>query len=242
LIQLSMLPMAGSKGEVHALALWNTYNKYFKDHGEFKNIHLLGFFAMPSGMIASVGPSLDSSSDLKGMRVFTLPGNPAQAIDLLGAVVVVGPAVRSYELISKGTVDYYAGLNFANAVDFNQMSFTKSVKTLPGGIFSPSFSLFISKQKWDSLTPEQQSIPQFSGDYIAKMSTAFDKAEDAAIAKFKAEGISISALSDADVAALDKVWEPMRQKWVEAASAKGIDGQAALDFYMSELKRLSAEN
>jgi hypothetical protein len=70
-----------------------------------------------------------------------VPGDQSRAMDKLGAVVVSGPAVRSYEIISKGIVQAFASQSFDSAYAFNVAQFAASVTEVPGGMGSAAFSV-----------------------------------------------------------------------------------------------------
>lgn len=242
LVQLSLLPLTGANGEAQSVALWRTYKKYFESKGEYKDVVLLGFASGPPGFIASLGSPLTDLKQLEGKRAWSLPGYPAQAMGALGASVVPGPAVRSYELISKGTVDYYAGLGFDDSVGLNLMQFAKHVLQFKGGLNSPTFSFFISKKKWDSLSAEDKAaIEKVSGENLARLSRAWDDGEAKAKAKFIENKVEITQASPEIQKALEDKWGKFQQDWVEKANSLGVDGKAALAFYLAEVKKIAAE-
>ena len=55
-------------------------------------------------------------------------------------------------------------------------------------------------------------------------------------------GVVISPASDAFVADLTAAFAPVKDGWVAAAGAVGVDGAAALDFYVAEQANVAAGN
>jgi len=243
LVQLSLLPLAGATAEAQAVALWRTYKTYFENVGEYKDVVLLGFVAGPPGMIASLKDPITDLKQLSGAKTYSLPGTLAQAMGALGASVVPGPAVRSYELISKGTVDYYSGLSYDVAVSVNVAQFAKAVLEVPGGVFAPSFSFFMSKRKWDTLSDaDKAAIEKVSGEALARLSRIWDQDNVRGKAKFEELKIPVKVASPEMMKELEEKWTKFGDQWVATANKAGIDGKAALAFYLAEVKKVAAEH
>lgn len=239
LTQLPVLPLYGESGEATATAFWRTYQKYMLDVGEFKDVKLLGFVAGPPAHLGSLSSPITSIDQLNGAKIFTVPGNPADAMAQAGAVVVPGPVVRAYELISKGTVDYYASVSYGTGKSLNIMQLTKSVTEIPGGTFTPVFAVFMNKAKWDLLGPEDKEVIEgLSGEALAARSVAYDEDDAQARESFVKAGVDIVQAPNELTSALRTRFKPIYDEWIEHANAKGIDGEAARAFYLSELKKI----
>ena len=55
---------------------------------------------------------------------------------------------------------------------------------------------------------------------------------------YLAHGGIIVKASPAFNAALKKAWKPLFDAWIASANKRGIDGKAALDYFMSEAKKV----
>ncbi len=241
-VQLSLLPMTTTTAEADGVSLWRTYNKYFKAKNPYKDVVLMGFFAAPGGHLYSMSNTpITNAADIKKLKMWSLPGFPSLVWKNLGAAVVPGPAVRIYPIVSKGTVDGFSGLDMADAHAFKASQFAKSVTQLPGALFSASFSVFISKTKWDGLSSKARGIISSSaGEKLARLSKGWDDVIPGAEAKFKNAGSKILQASSALTGAFRKASAPLHAGWIKQISKLGVDGQGALDFYQSEAKKISS--
>lgn len=231
--QVAHLPFVTPSAKGQALALWHIYNELFKKANEYKGVHFLGFFGSPAAHIFSLDKPITTVDSLKNVKTWSLPGDQARALGELGAVIVPGPAVRSYEIISKGIVDAYGGQNCNSAYQFNIAQFAKSMTWIPGGMGSAAFSAFMNQQKWDGLAKrDQDAITSVSGEAMAKLSTVWDDLETTDCKRMRAEGkIKMLNASDSMVADLRKKWAFLEDEWVANANSRGLDGKAALARY-----------
>lgn len=243
-VQVALMPMTTATAEADAVALWRTYEKFFKAKDPYADVVLLGFFAAPGGHLFSLRDDPLASADaFKALKMWSLPGYPAIMLKNLGTAVVPGPAVRMYEIVSKGTVDAYCCLDLADSYAFNVAQFAKSMTVVPGAMFSASFSVFVSKAKWNALSQKSRDlIASLSGEKLARRSKGWDEAVVQAEARFRSEGKRILEAPPALVAALRAAAQPVHDEWVKEVNALGVDGRAALEFYQSESKRIAAGN
>lgn len=233
LVQLAHLPWGNGPTEAMSVALWRTHQQFFAKAGEYKNVELVGLFLLPQGEIYSMKGPLTSVKDFAGIKVWALPGTAARVMEALKAGVVATPAVRSHETISAGTVDAFAGTSLSDNRAFNTLQYAKSITQIPGGLNSPSFSMFFNRTKWASLKPEdREAILKLTGEHFARRFAAIDKNEREVIAeatdKMKIPLIKASAEFVAD---LRKVTQFLEDEWLAEAAKLGVDGPAALKFY-----------
>jgi TRAP-type C4-dicarboxylate transport system substrate-binding protein len=208
---------------------------------EHEGVVFLGYFGSPAAYLWSVDKPFAAVNDLKGVRTWAPPGDQGRALAALGAVIVSGPAVRSYEIISKGIVQAWGGLNFDGSASFNTTQFARAMTIIPGGSGSAMFAVFINKTKWDSIPKRDQDlIMSVSGEEIAKLSKAWDDREAAAYARAKQEGrVQITTASPELVADLKKAWAFLQDEWIANAAKRNVDGRAALKFYFDTVTELS---
>lgn len=181
LTQLASLMGVNSTAKGSSVALWRTYEKYFKDANEYKDVHVLALFVLQTGTIFGMKGPVNSVADLKGVKVYALPGVAATVMASAGAGVVAIPAVRSYEIISGGTVDAFAGYSVLDASNFKTLQYAKHITDVPGGITAPSFVLFINKKKWSSLSAaDRDAITKLSGEALAQSASASSRSAAAA--------------------------------------------------------------
>lgn len=242
LLQLGFLPGTMTSGKADAVALWRTYDKFFKEKNPF-DVELLGFFASPPGHIYNIEKKPIQSIDFfKGKKVWSLPGVTAQAMGRTGATIVPGPAVRMYEIISKGVVDAFCCIEYGDLNAFKVLQYVGAVTEVDGAVFSPKFSVFVSKSKWSQISPaDQAAIRKISGEALARRSAGIDEANAALKQKYVADGGIVVSASPEFNAQLKQAWAPLYEEWIAEAGKLGIDGKAALDFYLAEAKKVTAE-
>ena len=186
---------------------------------------------------------IESVEDLANRKMWGLPGVTANIIKGTGSSVVAGPAVQMLEIISKGVVDGYVGVPWTSVQQFKLADYTRSATLLNGKIFQLTFSVMLSREKWDAISPEdQQAIRAVMGDDFGKRA---GQSQDALLveARTALEAAGVVAVEgseefEADLRALGK---PMTDAWIEKVGEMGIDGQEVLDFYQSELERFRAD-
>lgn len=238
LSQLAHLPGVNTTSKGSSIALWRTYEKYFKGANEYKDVHLLGLFVFYPGTIFGMKAPVNSAADIKGTKIYGLPGVPATLMEAAGGGVVAAPAVRSFEIISGGTVDAFAGYAPADAFAFKTLQYAKHITDLPGGLTAPSFALFINKKKWDSLAPaDRDAINKLSGEALAARFGALDAVDGKVRADAAAQGVNIKPASAAFAAEMGKLAEPLVQAWLKEAKAAGVDGVAALAYYKQQAEQ-----
>lgn len=239
LTQVAMLPGVNSSAKGSSIALWRTYEKYFKAVDEFKDVQLLGLFAFQPATIFGMKGPIASMADLKGVKVFAVPGAPATLMEAAGAGVVAAPAVRSYEIISGGTGDAFAGYTVNDASAFKTLQYAKHVTDIPGGLTSTAFALFINKKKWESISAaDREAIARVAGEGLARRMGELDALEAKLRADAAASGMQIKPASDAFAADMRRLSEPLEKAWLADAKSLGVDGAAALAFYRQQ----AAEN
>lgn len=221
-------------------ALWETYQKYFSD--EFKGVKLLSMWVItPADLWSQTDTPVNSMADLKSRKIWALPGTNANIMKAIGAGVVAGPAVQANAIISRGVVDAYVGLSPTSVRDFQLIPYTKSMTKFKKRIYSTSFSFLMNSDKWVGISAEDQAaIMAVSGEKLARMASAHWIERDKTAAVLLAEkGITIVDAAPAFEAALIEAGKPLTQAWIKKANGKGIDGQAAYDFYVKRVQELS---
>lgn len=242
LLQLGFLPGTMHTGQADGVAYWRTYEKFFAPKHPVNEVKLLGFFANPPGHIYNIEKKpIQSLAEMKDKKTWSLPGLTARAIGATGASVVPGPAVRMYEIISKGVVDHFCCIDYGDMEAYKVLQYVGAVTEVDGGVFSPKFSVFITNAKWNAISPKDQAaIMKISGEALARRASATDAHNQAVEKSYLAHGGIIVKATPAFDAALKKAWQPLYDQWVAQANKEGVDGRAALDYYMSEAKKVAS--
>lgn len=236
--QMTNLPLLHGGAKASSVALWRTYARYFAAAGEFRDVQLLGLWVMYPATVFTARRAISRTEEFRGLKVWSTPGFPARVLEGIGASVVATPAMRSYEIISAGTVDAFASYAVSDAAAFNTLQYARHVMDLPGHLQAPSFALFMSKRAWSRIAPQdQQTVLGLSGEALAARLASFDEIEVRARETAVAQGIRIVPAPAAVTEAVRQAAAPLEQSWIEAAGRLRVDGRAALEFYRQEASR-----
>lgn len=239
LIQMSYLPFNVPSAKSAGIALWRTHKKHFEQANQFKGVKLLGFFYLPPGAIHSLGKPIAKASDFQGLKVRVSPGTPAKFAEAMGGVPVPTPGIKAYEVVSKGVVD---AMLFppSDTYSLKMVPFVKHTVLVPGGAYGASFSLFMNQKKFDGLTKaEQAAIMAASGEKVGESAKAFDAQNPVGIKALEDQGSTVKTADAAFMAALDKQLAPIRAEWIAEAKKAGVDGAAAVKYYIEEGRKLA---
>ncbi|MGH8632570.1 MAG: TRAP transporter substrate-binding protein DctP [Burkholderiales bacterium] len=240
LMQIAQLPLLQTTAEGNAVALWRTYKRYFEPRNEFGGVVVLGAWSGPGGELYSMKDPIESVASLKKFKMWTLPGTSARALTALGVPVVPGPAVRIFEIVSKGTVDGHAGLAIGDLERYKIDQFTRSVTLVPGKLFAPTFTVFMNEKRWAALSErDRKAIEGVSGEALARLARNWDEADRAGEQRFRA-GKQVVTPSSSFVADLEKAWKPLHEEWIANANKSGIDGKAAFGYFVEQSRAVSA--
>jgi TRAP-type C4-dicarboxylate transport system substrate-binding protein len=235
--RVAMQPFVAIRdAEVMSKALWATNQQYFPD--EITSVHLLSQFVIsPGELYSQTDTPITTIDDLAGRKMWVLPGPLAAITKNLGTGVVSTPAVKSNEIISRGVVDGHLGLDPQAVEAFQLLPYTRSTTRLAEPIYSTSFSVFINNDKWAEISPEDQAaIMSVSGDVLgAAFGKRWDEAAAQGEAAYESAGVQVVTADPAFEQALKDASAFVTEGWLKDAGAAGIDAQAALEFYRSQL-------
>ena len=239
LITVAHLPFVTTTAEATSVALWRTYEKFFKKADEYKGVHLLGLYTHPGNPLFSLGAPIVKASQLDGLKVWAAPGPPAEAMGKLGAAVVSGPAVRMYEIVSKGTVDAFVGVPYADVKNFKLVPYTKAATEVPGKLGGASFSMFMNEKTWNKISKkDQEAIDKVSGEMIARHAKSWDADDQVGLKEFLAAGGKQVEAPAAFVTELHQKLQFIEENWLKDAAKAGVDGKAALAYFRAEAKAM----
>ena len=124
--QLFTLPGVYGSAVEGTEKLWALLDPYLKD--EYREIKLLGLWAMSPTVLITRDKPVKSMDDLKGMKVRTSSPGEADAVSAWGGVSVTMPITESYNALNTGIVD--AVMIQASAFT-NHGTWLNPVNTLP---------------------------------------------------------------------------------------------------------------
>lgn len=151
--QLFTLPGAYGSAVAGTEKLWAILDPYLKE--EYRDIKLLGLWAMSPTVLITKDKSVATLADLKGMKVRTGSPGEADAIHAWGGVSVTMPITESYNALNTGIVD--AVLIQPSAI-YKPWNLCEPGKYVTDLLPSPSTIVFLAMNRgsWEALSKSQQ--------------------------------------------------------------------------------------
>ncbi|MBO6811991.1 MULTISPECIES: TRAP transporter substrate-binding protein DctP [Marinobacter] len=177
---------------------------------------------------------VNSLEDLKGMKIRVPGGMVAEVFQQFGVSTVSLPGSDIFPALEKGTIDAadYVGPAVNYELGFSQV--TDYIIFGPPGVMSiyqpvDLMDLTVSLRAWNSISPElQQLVEDEVRIYSQKHYLAIQERNIAAMEKFKAEGDTVTRLSQEDLETWRKAAIPIWFNWAN----KNEDARAILDIQL----------
>lgn len=243
LVQITMHPMIGGTAQQTAVALWRVYDRHFRPANNFDDVHLLGFIAAPPAHIWRTNDApVNEQEQLVNNNEWAVPyfdgldTRGAQAVKLENA-----ERVRQLEETpGLPPATYALAHGAARAVGiWNQ---NRTVTEINGGVYVPTFSVFISKSKWQQIGAEdQQAIEALTGEALAQRSANWDAFDNRHKVEMLEQGLNIV---EADFELLAELQDRARiawEDWIRVADADGISGFKAIEAFFAEMEALKKQ-
>jgi TRAP-type transport system periplasmic protein len=238
--QIADLPLHSPSSRAASVALWETYQKYFAPVGEFEGVHVLATTVLPGRQVLSVGDkTIGSIADFGGVKLWSPPGRLTGVAKTLGAVPVNSEFTDLHEYVSKGTVDAII-MTPGSAKGARVLEDVTGITSVPGGLGSLSFSVFISDERWNALTDDERAAITRAAEGIPAAAGAAADAEEAAVAA-EVAGLPVTTFEGEELAALSELLAGSLADWKATAAEKGIaNPDEVVAFYRSVLERETA--
>lgn len=241
LTNISALPFIGTSSAARSIALWRTQQEYFSDAGEYDGVHVLSQFANAgAGIMSNV--VIQNMDELQGVKLWSTGGQGAKVVESTGAVPVPAPGSEMFNMYSKGVVDGIVADWGAMKVS-NAYRYTKGFVDIPGGLYASDFSLILNQRKWDSIcASDQELISSVSGETIARnIGEAIDELGKVSRAESAEHGITVVNPDETFLASLQEVTAFSHDAWKVKAEGRGVDGDAALAYYLEQVADVVSE-
>ncbi len=225
-------PFAAPTAEKAGVAAWQWYEKHGFMTEDTSDTKLLALFAHAPHLYHSTKP-LTSLADFKDKKI-RVGGNGVKIAEMVGAVPVSMPPGQTNEAMSKGTIDV-SQFPWESVKGFRLADVSSHHLVIPGGTYAGIFYMTMSPKTWKRLSDNQKAaVTKVSGEWGSRfISQKWDAVEQSGIDAATAAGNTITTLSDADVAKLKELIQPITDEWVAKADKAGLDGQSLLEDYYS---------
>jgi len=237
--QYTDFPQLGESAVATSVAFQRTYEKFFKNKGHYKGVHLIGLNTHGPGMIHHTKKAIRSIADMKGQKIRTGGPVPRLIVQTWGGVSIRQPAPKTYELLSTGVVD---GVTFPYEalVGFRVVNLVKFHTEIPGGLYSSGFYTFISKKKYDALSAaDKNTIDTTSGEAFAlRAGKVWDQNDADGLAAAKKAGNTFAKASTEIMASVRQIKAKLEAQYVADMKKDGIDGAEVLKYFHGELAKV----
>ena len=228
-------PLGSPSGTV-STRMVNAYYAKFKPK-EFNDVKVMFFHSQTPGILHTKKP-VSKLEDLKGMKIRTF-GSNARFMSLLGGIPVAMPMGDAYDAISKGVADgilcadeVLKGWKIGEVVKYTTQNYATA--------YSAAFIVAMNKEKWNSLSPENQKIiEKINQEWIEREGAVWDKIDKDGrefAEKLGVKTIKLSAEEDARWAAKA---HPLFDEYAKNMKAKNLPGDEVLRFVRDYIKKNS---
>ncbi|WP_028319931.1 TRAP transporter substrate-binding protein [Desulfatiglans anilini] len=214
------LPLDLPNAKVASLTLWDLYNQYKPD--EFSQVKVLTMFATAPSNLMTKKP-VRTLADIKGMDI-RASGGAGEILKAWGANMVGMPMSATPEALQKGVVQgLFSSLEVMK--DFKYAELCRFV-TMTDTVIYP-FAVVMNMDSWNRLPDDVKKVMDdlgaeqalWTGEYMdAHVKESMDWSKET-------YNVEVIQFSDDEKAEWNKLLEPMVDKWIADATAKGLPGE-----------------
>lgn len=234
--EIGTLPFLGDSTEAISVAYWRTQHKFLEKADEHKGVVILGMNVTPPGHIYNNKRQIKSMEDFKGLKIRSATSMVAETLKRFGATPILAPVNQIRDGLSKGVMD---GTTFTDDAifTFHIEQFVKYATRFPGGIYNQTFVTIINPGKWQAISAaDREAILKISGQRMGqRLGEIWDANMVKAVDDLKKGGVDVYTLEGAFLAQVKAAAASFEKEWIEAANKKGVDGEAALKYFKSEI-------
>jgi TRAP-type C4-dicarboxylate transport system substrate-binding protein len=207
------------------------------EFGKF-GLRPIGLFLITDTALLCSAP-IQTVADLKGKRIASR-GVQSDTLSALGAVPMAMAPPEMYDGLKKGILDAVACPAVA-VYDFKLYEGGKYYATFQFG--SQVQPVVIREKTWEKLPADIQKMINDSRDDMVRIAYEdFVASDDFVMDVMKENKIEILEVSDADLAAIQKVQAVQVDKWAEELESKGLPAKKLLEEYKALVEKYEKTN
>jgi TRAP-type C4-dicarboxylate transport system substrate-binding protein len=240
---LAEIPFIAPNSVAASVAIWRTQEKFFAPAHEYKGVKLLGLWVNGGNTLQTMKRPVTKLADFQGLKLWVATPNMKTAVEAFGATPVTAQAANSmFEYMSGGIVDG-AVTGKGSLISFQLARYTKEMTLFAGQLGYNAFTFFMNEKKYQSLSPEDRAvIDRVSYENLARFAAqGFVDQDNLADAAIKENDIHVHQASAEFMAELKPKVAFFKDNWFAAAKERGIDAQAAYDYYVKTAQDVAAE-
>jgi len=238
LLQLPMQPLMGGTAKQTALSLWDLHENYLSRTDYLAGVQLLGFIGAPAAHIWRLNDvPVSAGENVSEINEYTVPY--FDGLDTRGAA-----AVQKENTAWLAEFDEQQGQTLTMVMAHGAAlaggiwkDNNRTVTEIRNGVYTPTFSVFLSNEAWDRILPtDQNAILAISGKELAMRSAAWDAFDDGLRLKMMDMGLDSVTANKGLLAELQDQSRIGMENWIAEADEKGISGFQAVTRYMEMLQ------
>ena len=234
--KLAELPGIPGNSSAISVAYQKTWEKHLEAAGEAKGVNTLTVFVHGPGMVNTTR-KISSFKELEGMKLRVGGGVANDIGSALGVAGVNVPAPAVYETISSGVAE---GVFFPmeTMFAFKIAELAKYSYVNPDGMYTTSFGLLINQDTYEGLSASHRAcVDKNSGVELTKvLGKMWDDADALGRREATKAGLEVIEWSAAERNYFTQKTAPIQAAVLNEVSSRGVDAQAALDYFKSQLK------
>jgi TRAP-type C4-dicarboxylate transport system substrate-binding protein len=237
---VTTLPFLSMPAQLDASQLYMDLLKKFPEMAnEWKGVKIIGEFMMPPTHLHTRKKAVKTPADLKGMKIHGAEFALVQVLGAAGATAVQLDIGDMYMGLERGLLDGVMN-HFPVCFIFKVLELTPYHTVFgTGGVnMTPMFAI-MNQKKFDSLPRDVQKILEESGPVWRDEQSKFDAGcIQASLNYCKENNHTFIQLTDKDIKAwYDIVKEPIHDKWIDEAEAKGLPGKDVYKYTLKLIKK-----
>jgi TRAP-type transport system periplasmic protein len=239
---LAEIPFLAPNSVAATVAIWRTQQKYFAQANEYKGMKLLGLWVNGGNVLMTTERPVLSIDDFHGLKLWVATPNMKQAVENFGATPVPTEGANNmFDFVSGGIVDGTV-TGRGSLISFQIARYIKHITIFRGQLGYNVFSFFMNEKTYDHLSPQDRAaVDRASYETISRTAAegfvAQDRRGDEAVKQY---GIALHEASPEFMAALASKVGFFKEDWLASAKERGIDGEAAYDFYAKTAQEIAA--
>lgn len=227
------LPL-GYESVTQATRLANAFYRKFRAK-EFDDVRVMYMGASPLQRFFTKSKPVNKVDDIKGLKIRGT-GNSSRVVQLLGGAPVGMPITDVYDSLSRGVIEGVI-TGYEPMKEYRLAEVTGFATEFRDNFVVAGYTV-MNKQKWQSISPEDQKIIEaINEEWIEKQANLWEVEDQAGKDFLIQRGGKIIKLSAEENARWNKSVAPMLDEYVASMKAKGLPGDEAVKFCMEELKR-----
>lgn len=239
---MAELPGFGGNTEAYSVAYWRTYEKFFAQANEHRDLKVLALYSHGDGMLHS-STKVESLDQISGMKLRIGGGVAGKVGDALGASAINVPAPRVYETLDSNAADGVL-MPMESKLGFRLTEVAEHSFDMPSGFYRTSIATVMNQDKFDSLSEaDRTALDALFGEELSRIAgVLWDEFDAEALAALEGAGNTLTMASDADQAAWAEKSEAIKAEVLADIASKGIDAEAAYEFFKAEFASLGGGN